>query len=212
MYYVHRLCSTFLNGRLLGARNTNISLSDRVHIANCSLPLELCNGATVDYERLNETVLEGTVLTYQWDNGLSLTGPNNITCTNAGVWSTDPEAIMCVLVTEGDELCNCLLSQGTYYPISHAVSTVAPLFSTSATVAISVVITFIVTLIIGFITGLLVMHFFFRKKAVYFLANEGQANAASTAPVGPVYEVVSPKEDIELNTNQAYEPLKSFTH
>ena len=161
---------------------------------------------------MNETVLEGTVLTYQWDNGLSLTGPNNITCTNAGVWSTDPEAIMCVLVTEGDELCNCLLSQGTYYPISHAVSTVAPLFSTSATVAISVVITFIVTLIIGFITGLLVMHLFFRKKAVYFLANEGQANAASTAPVGPVYEVVSPKEDIELNTNQAYEPLKSFTH
>ncbi len=30
------------------------------------------------YERLNETVLEGTVLTYQCDNGLSLAGPNNI--------------------------------------------------------------------------------------------------------------------------------------
>ena len=176
----------------------------------------------MDYERLNETVLEGTVLTYQCDNGFSLTGPNTITCTNAGVWSTKPEAIVCVLMTnagvwstkpeaivcvlmtEGDdELCNIV-----YYLLSHfTVSTIAPLFSTSATVAISVVITFIVTLVIGFLTGLLVMHLFSRKKAVYFPATEGQANAASTTPVGPVYEEVSPKEDIELNTNQAYGPL-----
>ncbi len=62
---------------------------------NCSLPEEPSNGITiVGYEMLNETVLEGTVLTYQCDNGLS---PNTITCTNAGVWSTDPETIsMCV--------------------------------------------------------------------------------------------------------------------
>ena len=65
-------------------------------IVNCALPTEPCNGAIVEYERLNETVLEGTVLTYQCDNGFSLTGPNTITCTNAGVWSTEPEAIMCV--------------------------------------------------------------------------------------------------------------------
>ncbi len=54
------------------------------------------------------------------------------------------------------------------------------------------------------------MHVFSRKKAVYFPVTEGQANAASTTPVGPVtpvYEEVSPKEDIELNTNQAYGPL-----
>ncbi len=59
----------------------------------------------MDYERLNETVLEGTVLTYQCDNGLSLTGPNTmITCTNAGDWSTEPaEAIMCVSLTEGED-------------------------------------------------------------------------------------------------------------
>ena len=56
----------------------------------------------MDYERLNETVLEGTVLTYQCDNGLSLTGPNTITCTNAGVWSTLSEEIMCVSPTEGE--------------------------------------------------------------------------------------------------------------
>ncbi len=59
----------------------------------------------MDYEMLNETVVEGTVLTYHCDSVLSLAGPNNITCTNAGVWSTDPEAIMCVTVspTEGEE-------------------------------------------------------------------------------------------------------------
>ena len=92
--------------------------------------------------------------------------------------------------------------------LSHlTVSTVAPLFSTSATVAISVVITFIVTLVIGFLTGLLVMHVFSRKKTVYFPATEGQANVGPTTLAGPVYEEVSPKEEIELNTNQAYGPV-----
>ncbi len=71
------------------------------------------------------------------------------------------------------------------------------------------VITFIVTLVIGFLPGLLVMHVFSRKKAVYFPETEGQANVGPTALVGPVYEEVpvSPKEEIELNTNQAYGPL-----
>ncbi len=70
------------------------------HIVNCSLPKEPSNATIVDYEMLNETVLEGTVLTYQCDNELSLAGPNNITCTNAGVWSTEPDTIMCVLECE----------------------------------------------------------------------------------------------------------------
>ncbi len=52
------------------------------------------------------------------------------------------------------------------------------------------------------------MYLFMRKKAVYFPAAEGQANVGPTAqPAGPVYEEVSPKEEIELNTNQAYGPL-----
>ena len=91
-------------------------------------------------------------------------------------------------------------------PKIHAVI-LSPL--TVSTVAISVVITFIITLVIGFLTGLLVMHVFSRKKAVYFSATEGQANVGPTAPAGPVYEEVpvSPKEEIELNTNQAYGPL-----
>ena len=94
-------------------------------------------------------------------------------------------------------------------PVFHLiVYTVAPLFSTSATVTINVVITFIVTLVIGFLTGLLVMHVSSRKKAVvYSPATEGQANVGPTAPAVPVYEEVSPKEEIKLNTNQAYGPF-----
>ncbi len=47
----------------------------------------------------------------------------------------------------------------------------------------------------------------YRKKAVYSPAAEGQTNEGLTAPAGPVYEEVSPKEEIELNTNQAYGPV-----
>ncbi len=108
---------------------------------------------------------------------------------------------MCVVSTEGQSL---FAIPKYSHTISHLTVT---LFSTSATVAISVVITFIVTLVIGFLTGLLVMHVFSRKKAVYFPATEGQANLGPTAPAVPVYEEVSPKEEIELNTNQAYGPL-----
>ncbi len=46
-----------------------------------------------------------------------------------------------------------------------------------------------------------------HKKNVYLPAKE-QANLGPTAPAGPVYEEVSPKEEIELNTNQAYGPVR----
>ncbi len=66
--------------------------------------------------------------------------------------------------------------------------------------------------ILGFLTGLLVMHLCSRKKAVYSLAAKGQANVGPTAqPAGPVYEEVSPKEEMELNTNQAYGPVGLWT-
>ena len=51
------------------------------------------------------------------------------------------------------------------------------------------------------------MHLCSRKKAVYSPAPEGIANAGPIAPAGPVYEEVSSKEEIELNTNQAYGPI-----
>ncbi len=45
----------------------------------------------VDYDSLNnEIVLEGTVLTYQCDNGLTPFGSVNITCMGDGEWSSDP--------------------------------------------------------------------------------------------------------------------------
>ncbi len=72
---------------------------------NCTIPSEPSNGTIVDYEKLNKTVLEGTVLTYKCDDRLSMTGPNNITCTNARVWSTDPDVIMCVI--EGELIARC---------------------------------------------------------------------------------------------------------
>ncbi len=51
------------------------------------------------------------------------------------------------------------------------------------------------------------MYLCMRKKAVYSPKTEGQANAGPTAPAGPVYEEVSLKEEIELNTNKAYGPI-----
>ncbi len=71
------------------------------------------------------------------------------------------------------------------------------------------------------------MHLCSRKKAMYSPPAEGQINVGPTAPAGPFYEEVSPKEEIEvrptapagpfyeevspkeeieLNTNQAYGP------
>ncbi len=55
----------------------------------------------------------------------------------------------------------------------------------------------------GCVCGALLMYWIMHKKEVYS-AIEGQANVTPTAQAGPVYEEVSPKEEIELNTNQAY--------
>ncbi len=72
--------------------------------ANCTVPAKLTGaivtatlvgGTTVDYDSLNETVLEGTVLTYQCDNGLTLFGSVNITCMGDGEWSSDPDTNAC---------------------------------------------------------------------------------------------------------------------
>ncbi len=49
----------------------------------------------MDYDSLNETVLEGTVLTYQCDNGLTQFGSVNITCLGDGEWSSDPDMNAC---------------------------------------------------------------------------------------------------------------------
>ena len=79
--------------------------------------------------------------------------------------------------------------------------------STGALVGVSVAVTAVVFTILGFLAGLLVMYLITRKKAVYSTA-EIQTSVQPTAPAGPVYEDVSPpKEEIELNINQAYGPV-----
>ena len=56
--------------------------------------------------------------------------------------------------------------------------------------------------------GLLIMYLFIHKKNVYSPSAKERANVRPTTPAGPVYEEVSPKEEIELNTNQAYGPVE----
>ncbi len=80
----------------------------------------------------------------------------------------------------------------------------AATLSTGVAVAIGVTITFIVSTILGFLAGLLVMYSLMRRKAVY---STKTTVVGPTPPAGPVYEEVSPKEEIELNTNQAYGPV-----
>ncbi len=97
-----------------------INILFNLFAVNCTVPEEpfggtivyMVDGIIVSYERLNETVEETTVLTYQCDSGLSLTGPNTISCTNAGVWSTEPREILCIqtiTTTELSELATVLL-------------------------------------------------------------------------------------------------------
>ncbi len=74
-------------------------------------------------------------------------------------------------------------------------------------VSVSVVVTATIFTVIGLLLGLLIMYLFMRKKNVYSPSAKGQANLGPTVPAGPVYEEVTPKEEIELNTNQAYGPL-----
>ncbi len=68
-------------------------------------------------------------------------------------------------------------------------------------------ITLLMTTLLGFLAGLAVMHLCSCKKAVYSSTTKGQANVRPIASAGPVYEEVLPKEEIELNTNQAYGPV-----
>ena len=73
---------------------------------------------------------------------------------------------------------------------------------------ISTIVTFIVAMVSGCACGALLMYWVMRKKAVSSPAADGQAiNIGPTVPAGPIYEEVSPKEEIELNINQAYGPV-----
>ncbi|XP_064401038.1 sushi, von Willebrand factor type A, EGF and pentraxin domain-containing protein 1-like isoform X2 [Halichondria panicea] len=147
----------------------------------CVLPVPQLNGALLNTNSQNT---EGSVITFQCDPGFSLVGAVTASCNNSGLWDPDPALLKCM-----------------------SISFQSPILFTGEILSISVVVTAVAFTVIGFLTGLLVMHLCSRKKAVYFPAAKGQANIRPTTPVGPVYEEVAPKEEIELNTNQAYGPL-----
>ncbi len=100
----------------------------------------------------------------------------------------------------------CFHQYHHFFSTTVAPTTTAPL-STGVAVAITGVIVFIVSVVIGFLAGVMLTYLCMRKKAVYSPTAEGQANVGPTAPAGPVYEEVSHKEEIELNTNKAYGPI-----
>ncbi|XP_064401115.1 uncharacterized protein LOC135349016 [Halichondria panicea] len=152
---------------------------------NCTASLSSPrNGIISDH---SVPAIPGTQVTLHCDDELFPEGIMTATCLATGKWD---EEIVCRAAP-----CNCAsLSDGSRF---------------DSAVSISVVVTTVAFTIIGLLIGLLIMYLLMRKKAVYSPAAKGQANynVGPTVPAGPVYEEVSPKEEIELNTNQAYGPV-----
>ena len=64
-----------------------------MHVVNCSVPDEPLSGTILNND--NIVTIEGSVITFQCNPGLSPEGEMTATCTNAGVWSTDPARVEC---------------------------------------------------------------------------------------------------------------------
>ncbi|XP_064402641.1 membrane cofactor protein-like isoform X1 [Halichondria panicea] len=154
----------------------------RYECISCVLPAPPLNGTLLNTNSQNTNLVEGSVITFQCDPGFSPVGAVIVTCNNSGLWDPDLALLDCVSPT-------------------------AATLSSGVTLAIGVTTTFVASTLLGFLAGLLVMYSFMRKKAVYFTRKTTLSAVEPTKPVGPVYEEVSPKEEIELNTNQAYGPL-----
>ncbi|XP_064400075.1 uncharacterized protein LOC135346389 [Halichondria panicea] len=154
----------------------------------CVLPAPPLNGTLLNTNSLNTNVIEGSIITFRCDPGFSsLVGAATVTtCNNSGLWDPDPALLECIYIFPPSTL---------------------PTLSTEEAVSVSVVVTAVVFIVIGFLAGLLVTHICSRKKAVYSPATKEKANVRPTVPPGPLYEEVLPKEEIELNTNQAYGPV-----
>ncbi|XP_064403419.1 mucin-2-like [Halichondria panicea] len=153
---------------------------------NCTASLPPPRNGTISGHSV--PAIPGTRVAFQCDYGLFPEGIMTATCLATGEWDRNMGEIVCRAA-----LCNCAsLSDGSRF---------------DAAVSISVVVTTALFTVIGLLMGLLIMYLLMRKKAAYSLSAEGQANVGPTVPAGPVYEEVSPKEEIELNTNQAYGPV-----
>ncbi|XP_064403648.1 mucin-2-like [Halichondria panicea] len=163
--------------------------------------------------------LSGSTVTIQCDAGYVST-VTMVTCESTLMWSPDPEAIECTSLTTPTPTtpppinCTAPLSPPLEPPTTAApcncncnCASLSDGSRFDAAVSISVVVTAILFTIIGLFVGLLIMYLFMHKKNVYSPSAKEQANVGPTTPAGPVYEEVSPKEEIELNTNQAYGPV-----
>ena len=87
--------------------------------------------------------------------------------------------------------------------------------SVGEAIGISVFLTFVVSIIIGLVMGAMFTYCVMRRqinkgnKEHTPLQQQQPPPQQQSAPAGPVYEEVSqPKEEIELNTNQAYGPVR----
>ncbi len=173
---------------------------------NCTASLPPPQNGTISGHSV--PAIPGTRVAFQCDDGLFPEGIMTVTCLATGEWDRNTGEIVCrgkrihylhtlVIIFSPEPttaaLCNCAsLSDGSRF---------------DAAVSISVVVTAALFTVIGLLMGLLIMYLLMRKKAAYSPSAEGQANVGPTVPAGPVYEEVSPKEEIELNTNQAYGPV-----
>ena len=89
-----------------------------------------------------------------------------------------------------------------------------PSFSTAQVVGLTVAVTFILTMIVGLGSGMVLMYCFLSvKRTRKFTVSVDHPSTSAIQPTEqavPVYEEVSPKEKIELKSNQAYGPVGQF--
>ncbi|XP_064403674.1 uncharacterized protein LOC135349109 isoform X2 [Halichondria panicea] len=163
-------------------------------IGNCPVLTNPMNGAFGPVSGR----LPGSTVTIQCDAGY-VSAVTMVKCEGTLMWSPDPEAIECTSLI--------ITTPTPTTPVLHNCASLSDGSRFDAAVSISVVVTAVLFTIIGLLMGLLIMYLFMRKKNVYSPSAKEQANVGPTVPAGPVYEEVSPKEEIELNTNQAYGPV-----
>ncbi len=81
-----------------------------IDVVRCNLPGQPINGKIKDYESYNNSLPEGSNITFFCDYGFLLIGENTSTCNSSGEWSTDPAMIECHETKQSDyeSACTCV--------------------------------------------------------------------------------------------------------
>ena len=175
----------------------------------CDTPESTANGRLINYDNSSSNSLRlGTNVSYQCNDGLIPNEEKISTCSNVlgeAKWIPDPSQFVC---RKREGICT---AQYNYEMITvrftASTDSVKEISLTINQVAvICTTVTFIVAMVSGCAGGALLTYWVMRKKTVFSPAAEGQINVGPTVPADPIYEEVSPKEKIEMNTNQAYGP------